>query len=121
MARTVLAVTDLEGAYPVLPVVADSLDVTWTAGDLANGNRFISTGREILQAHNTHAVNGHTVTIHSVVNEYNRDGDVTTYALAAGEMMAFGPIEIAGWRQADGYIWVNIDDAIVFFSILRLP
>ena len=121
MARTILAIDDLVGPYPVLPVVALSLDTTWTAGDVANGNRFISTGREILQAHNTHAVNGHTVTVHSVVNDMQRDGDITTYALAAGERMAFNASETAGWRQADGYIYVNTDDAIVFFNILRLP
>lgn len=120
MARTALTVDVLGGSYPVLPVVVDSLDITETAADVVNGNSFISTGREILIARNS-AVGAETFTVGSVVDDKNRDGDITTYSVGIGEIAAFGPVEIAGWQQADGTVYLDASDVGILFTILRLP
>ena len=120
MARVVIPIDTLGGAYPVLPVVANSLDLQETAADVGNGNYFISTGREIFICRNT-AVGAETFTVSSVVDDLNRDGDITTYSVGIDEIAAFGPVEIAGWKQADGTIYIDGSDAGLLFTVLRLP
>ena len=120
MARVVIPIDELGGAYPVLPVVVDSLDLQETAADVANGNYFVSTGREIFICRNS-AVGAETFTVDSVVDDMQRDGDITTYSVGIGEIAAFGPVEIAGWRQADGNVYIDGTDVGLLYTVLRLP
>lgn len=120
MARTILTIDTLGGAYPVLPVVVNSLDITETAADVVDNNRFLLTGREILIARNSTG-GALTFTVHSVVDDYERDGDITTYSVGANESAAFGPVKKAGWEQADGYAYIDGSAVGLLFTVLRLP
>lgn len=120
MARIAITPQTTIGSAPSLPLAADSADFTWTAADQGDGNDTPLTGRELLLARNDNA-GAQTVTVHSVPDAYNREGDITTYSMAAGDYAAFGPFDIAGWKQADGKLWFNGSAADVFFAVLRLP
>ena len=120
MARAILPIDTLGGAYPVLPVVANSLDLTEAAADVVTNNRFILTGREILIARNSTG-GALTFTLFSVVDDLQRDGDITTYSVGANESAAWGPSELAGWQQADGYAYIDGSAVGLLFTVLRLP
>jgi hypothetical protein len=70
-------------------------------------------------AHNTGA-GEHTVTVSSVVDGQGRSGDVSAYALGAGEYAVFGPFDLEGWEQTDGALHFEANDAEVKFGVLRL-
>lgn len=120
MARTTLTKTNAGGNFPVVPLTADSADITMTAADVANGNQFVPTGNELVIAHNSGA-SPYTVTITSVAAGNNRTGDITTYSLAAGDYAVFGPFRREGWLQSDGYIYLAASNASVKFGIITLP
>ena len=120
MARVVIPIDTLGGAYPVLPVVVNSLDLQETVCDVANGNYFVSTGREIFICRNPTA-GAETFTVSSVVDDFERDGDITTYSVGICEIAGFGPVEVAGWTQADGNVYIDGTDAGLLYTVLRLP
>ena len=120
MARTTLTKTNAGGNFPVVPLTADSADITMTAADVANGNQFVPTGNELVIAHNSGA-SPYTVTITSVAAGNNRTGDIATYSLAAGDYAVFGPFRREGWLQSDGYIYLSASNASVTFGIITLP
>lgn len=120
MARTTIAKTTPLGAYPALPLVADSADVNMQASTGASGTSgnqiaFSSASRLYILAQNTHASSPYTVTITSKVDGYNRTGDITTYSLAAGDIALF-VVEGAGWKQGDGYVYLEATNAAVKFG-----
>lgn len=120
MARIEVTPQSTPGSAPSLPLSAGSADFTWQAADQANdGNDTPHTGREILLVRNDNA-GAQTVTIHSIADPYNREGDITAYSMAAGDYAVFGPFQSAAWRQSDGKLWFNGSAADVFFAVLRL-
>lgn len=120
MARTTVTPQAVVGPYPALPVSADSLDITWAAADTVNQNQFPITGKEVILARNDNA-GAQTITLNSNPSDtFNRDGDITTYSIGAGEYAAFYPA-IKGWKQADSQFYLEASAADVFFAILRLP
>jgi len=118
MARTTLTKTTPLGGYPALPLVADSIDIVWTAADVSNKNQFKLEQGDILLMWNSGA-SPYTVTLTSIVDERNRTGDVPAYSLAAGDIAVFGPLEQKGWKQTDGYMYLEASNASVKFAILR--
>lgn len=119
MARTTLTKKTVLGSKSA-PYVADAADLTMTAADVANKNQFVATGNELVVAHNTGA-SAYTVTINSVADpNFGRTGDIATYSLAAGEYAVFGPFNVAGWQQSDGYIYLEASNASVKFGVLQL-
>lgn len=119
MAATTLTPQVMKGPYVATPVAADSLDVTMTAADVANGNDFVASGRDILVAQNTHATTAYTITITSQADERGRKGDITTYSLAAGDIAVFDFSQINGWADANGKINIAASNASVKFAVLR--
>lgn len=119
MARTTLTRTTLLGPYPSLQPAADALDEVWTAADVANKNQFLLDGPVILQFWNSGA-SPYTVTLTSAVDPMNRSGDVTTYSLAAGDIAGIDLRQTTGWRQSDGYMYLEASNAAVKFNIIRL-
>lgn len=121
MARLALTVQEVVSGYPVLPVVANSLDVVFTNAGAAfvDGAGFPFTGREILLVQNKNA-GAQTVTISSVKDERGRTGDVTSYSLGIGEFMAIC-LPTRGFRQADGKLYFAASATDVAFAVLRLP
>jgi hypothetical protein len=99
---------------------AGEADLTMTAADAANYEEVSFTGNEIIIAHNTGA-SERNVTISSVADSQGRDGDISSYALAAGDYAVFGPFELEGWRQSGGKLYFQADNAEVKFGVVKLP
>jgi hypothetical protein len=119
VARADIAITTVPlGAYPTLPVVADSLDVALQAAVPANDEQFVITGHEILIAFNTSTDTAYTVTITSVPVR-GRSGDVTAYSLGFGEMMAISPAK-SGFVQSNGKCYVEASDASIKFGVIKV-
>lgn len=93
--------------------------LTATAADPVNFQQTTHTGRELIIAHNTGAV-ARTVTITSAPL-FGRTKHITSDSIAAGAREVFGPFPVAGWRQDDGNLYFQADNAEVTFSVIRLP
>lgn len=93
--------------------------VTWTAADVANKNRLLLTGREVLLCRNAGGT-GRAVTITSVADEMGRTNDIT-FTLGNAESKVFPFFKLAGWVQSDGYLYFEGAHAEVEWLALRLP
>lgn len=113
MPRTIIAPNQPIGSYPATPLTADSADITMTGMDLANGNRILLNSRLLLIFDNTGA--DAVVTILSAPNAKNRKGDIA-YTVPASTKAVFGPFPADGWRQADGYLYIDTASSSVFIS-----
>lgn len=114
MARISLTKTDAPGG-----VSGQGAALAMTAADVANKNQFKLTGREVIVAHNTDGAAAHNVTITSTDDPYGRQGDITEQ-IAAGAMRIFGQLQLAGWLQSDGMLYLEADDAQVEFGVIQL-
>lgn len=119
MPRTTLNRTTPLGPYPTLQPSADALDGVWTAADVTNKNQFVLDGPVLLQFWNSGA-SPYTVTLTSTTDGQNRTGDVTAYSLAAGDIGVFKIDQVIGWRQTDGYMYLEASNAAVKFNVTRL-
>lgn len=121
MARLALTPKSLPAKYPALPITANALDFAFTpaGADFADGASFPMTEKEILIVHNAN-VGAQTVTISSVVDPYNRTGNITAYSLAAGEYAVFPQFQKSGWMQSDGNLYFAASATDVEFAVLRL-
>ena len=116
MPRTTLTESVAPGPFPTAGVV-----VTADAADIANQNRVTWTGRALIIAHNTGA-SGRTVTITSVADRFGRTGTISAEAIAAGVRRVYGPFTNPdGWRQSDGYLYLEANNAEVVFMVITLP
>jgi hypothetical protein len=95
--------------------------LVWTAADVANGNKVALTGKELVLAWNTHATTPYTVTMTSAADGLGRTKDITTESIAAGDIHQFGVPQLEGWRQSDGTLSLNAENAAIKFAIVRLP
>lgn len=114
MARVTCTPTDVTGKWPSALVT-----LTETAADATNLNQLVLTGREIVIARNSGA-STRTVTVTSVASSIdNRSGDITTQNILAGALMMIGPLAPEGWKQTDGYLYLQASHAEVKFSVIR--
>jgi len=122
MARTTITGKTLPGPYPTLHSSAGSLVVTEYAPATASDGVQVTLvpGKTILIARNTNA-GSQTITVTSAADSMNRTGDITTYSLAAGAIVALGPFTTDGWRQSDGNLYAVASHIDVKFSVLYLP
>jgi len=120
MARTEITVQDVKQPFDV--PAAGEADFTMAAADVANGNYFACTGREIILVKNTDGANPYYVTIDSVDDEKGRQEDITQYSLAAGDFAAFGVglTNSKGWKQTNGQIYIDAENIAVEIAVLRL-
>lgn len=116
MARTALVKTVAKGND-----VSAGIKVTLAAADVANKNSFTLGSGDLVLAFNTDAALAHNVTITSVADAMGRVGDITAVAIAAGECFVFGPFKGPGWRQADGGLYLEADNATIKFGVVQLP
>jgi hypothetical protein len=121
MARVNVAAQTTPGAYPTLPVGANSRDVAFQAADAGLMNMTpIVDGKTLVLIQNV-AVGAKTVTFVSVADgTYHRTGDITTYSVGAGEIALFGPFKVAGWSNA-GNLWIDNEDANIKIAVITLP
>ena len=121
MAATALPIITPLGSYPSLPIASNGANFVFTAADSANGNSFVSTGRELLLVQNSAGSTGYTVTVTSVADSLSRTGDITTYSVSAGLFSMFGPFAMTGWKESDGTVHVTASNAAIKFAVVRLP
>lgn len=114
MPRTTLTKTTALGSYNHAGV-----DLTMTAADVGNGNQFVATGKDLLIIHNTAGIS-YTFTVISSPDAYGRTKDITTETITAGTYKIAGPLELTGWIQADGKIYLAASNAGVKFGIVAL-
>lgn len=114
MPRTTLTKTTALGSYNHAGVV-----LTMTAADVGNGNQFVANGKDLLVIHNT-AGSDYTFTVTSTADAYGRTKDITTETIAAGAYKIVGPLELTGWIQTDGKIYLAASNAGVKFGIVAL-
>lgn len=116
MARTELTVTTLQGAYGAYG--ANEADVTMAAADVANGNTVEMQEGDILLAHNTGGA-PYYLTIDGVADPYGRDTGIEQYDIDADELAVFGPYQFPGWRQSDGGLYIDAENAAIRLGVLR--
>ena len=122
MPRTTLTPLTLLGSYPPIQPTALSMSQTLVAADATNKEQFAVTGKEILVAFNSNAGStARTVTITSVADQFNRTGDITAYSVPKGALFMFGPAQLMGWKQSDGYVYVEASHAEILWGLFRLP
>lgn len=119
---TVLTVVNLkQNNYPV---IAGDLTVVPTAMDVANGNSFVATGKEVLVFMNTDTAT-HTVTITSTADPYGRfDTALTAYTVpvAVGGTSGIAAVEMSqtnGWIQSGSTVNMTTNSALVKVMVLR--
>ena len=112
---TALTPVAANGPYPAAGTV-----FTFTAADVANGNEFAASGRDLILAYNSD-VSSHNVTITSQADQFGRLGTITSEALPAGAYHLYGPLAKTGWANSSGQILLSADNAGVKFAILQIP
>lgn len=114
MARTTVSKTQSSGGYAYSGVT-----LNLQAGDAANGNQFAMNGGEYVVLQNSGAT-PRIVTLYSVADVYGRTKDISE-TLAAGAFAVYGPFPLGGWRQTDGYFYLNVAHAEVKIAVLAPP
>jgi len=114
MARATLAKTAAPGKYSVTGAV-----VTMTAANTVDKNQFLPSGDDLLIIQNSGA-SPYTVTITSVADpRTGRTGDVTALSIPAGQIRVFR-MGALGWKQGDGYVYLEANNASVLFGVVSL-
>ena len=119
MARTAIVAQTPTGSYPDLPLVALSADLAFVASDVANGNEYASTGKELVIVKNVGAAPV-TVTIGSSADAQNREGDITDYSVAVDGISVLGPFALNGWSQSDGTVEIDGSSVDLEIAVLKL-
>lgn len=114
MARATLTKVDAPARWSLTGIV-----VTMTAANTTDKNQFVCSGDDLLIVQNSGAT-PYTVTITSVADpRTGRVGDVTALSLAAGEIRVFR-LSAIGWKQTDGYVYLEANNASVKFGVVAL-
>jgi len=122
MATTALTSGALQtvAARQHVTVVAGAQDIGLEASDSALGNHFTSSGKDLLIVHNTDA-GAQTVTVECAADSTGRDGSVSAYSLAAGDIAYIGILNTDAFKQTDGTVVIGTSDDNVHLAVLRLP
>ena len=121
MARVNVPAQTTPGAYPTLPIGANTRDLTMQAGYVALGNdSTLVDAKTLVIVQNTDS-GAQTVTFTSVADSpFNRPGDITAYSIGAGELALFGPFKMSGWAHSTK-LWIDVSDATVKIAVITLP
>jgi hypothetical protein len=113
MARVTHSVVDVQGPYPVGTISANAADITFTAADVANKEQCALDYPVIVLCWNTDGANPYTVTFDTVT-----ETAITAYSIGAGELAAF-EFRGHGWKQSDGYLHFEANNAAIKFAVLK--
>lgn len=109
---------DVQTISTLNPTAFDEL--VWVAADVANGNHYAATGREILLIRNVSEDTAYDVTVPGPANSSGRTTTLTD-EIPFGEY-AMGMFEIEGWRQpTNRRVLVTGENADIEFAVIRLP
>lgn len=115
MPRQTLTAAQANGPWPVLN---DAVTVTATAANATDKEQVVYSDRLLLLARNSGA-SSRTVTVTSIAHpETKRTGDITE-TIPAGEMRLLGPFHIDGFKQSDGYLYLEASHAEVLWSAIK--
>ena len=89
----------------------------WTAVDNVNGMSMSVSGGEILIFRKLTAT-AVVVTVKSNVDRFGRTKDVTQ-SVDNTQYFIYGPVEMEGWTQADGKLWIDAAGAGVEVMAIR--
>lgn len=120
MARTNLVAQTLPGAYPTLPISANTRDLTTNAIDIVNGNETTLVDSKTVVLLKNEDAGATTVTFTSVADTLGRTGDITAYSIGAGELAIFGPFKLVGWTHS-GKLWIDGSDVDLKVAVITLP
>ena len=121
MARTALTTGLVSvAARQLCDISAGAQDIPWEAGDDVEGNSFTPTGKDLLLVRNTD-VGAQTVKVTAKSDEYGRSGDTGDYSLAADDVAYIGIIDVDGFKQTDGEVYIDVSDSGVELCVLALP
>jgi hypothetical protein len=115
MPRT--ALTPITG---VLTNPTAGVTLTFTAADTSNGNKVALTGKELILVQNSGA-SAYTVTVTSAPDSLGRTKDITADSIPAGGFKVYGVPQVEGWRQTDGTLSLDANNAAIKFCVVRLP
>lgn len=116
MPTTPVTPQTMKGNYDA--VASNGLDITFANSAAASGVDWVANPGDVVLLNNTTAT-GETATIISTPI-LGRVKDITSYALAAGEMAAFHFGKLEGWADGStGKIRINTSDAGVKIAVLR--
>lgn len=116
MARQTLPKTTAPGAYS-----GAWADVTWTAADSTDKEQFALTGRELVLIRNTSEDTPYYVTITSVDDPTGRSRHISQVDIPFGDTVAWGPTAVDGWRQTDGNLYLEAENAAIEYAVITLP
>jgi hypothetical protein len=112
--------TDLVAAKVSLGYPTAGLAGSFAACDVSNKNAVILSGdnNDILVLYNSDA-STHNVTINSISDTAGRKGDITE-TITAGQLKIYGSFKLDGWKQVDGRLYFNADNALVKAQHIQL-
>jgi len=113
MPRQTHSVVDTVGPYPVGQPGANTADITFTAASVANKEQCALDFPVIVLCWNTDGADPYTVTFDTI-----SETAITGYTLQAGEIAAF-EFRGHGWKQADGYLYFEANNAAIKFAVLK--
>ena len=116
MARVTLTKSTAAGTNTYAGVV-----LTMTAADISDLNQFVASGKDLLVIWNTSTDTPYTFTVTSAADERGRTKDITTEAIVQGVHKIVGPLEMTGWVQTDGKVYLQASNAAVKFGVIALP
>lgn len=105
---------------------ATGLILTMAAGDVANGNKVVHTGKQMIVACNTNTTTDYHLTVSSVADSLARTGDITSFVIThnadiSQAIAIFGPFPTLGWQQSDGNLYFSVDNAAVKLTVVTVP
>ena len=104
---------------PLTPVASPGggacaiVEFTFAAGDASLGNSVVATGKELILCLNSGG-SPYVLTISTV------NGKIQ-YTVPAGSYTCTGTIPLAGFKQADNNIWIDVANAALKLAILKMP
>lgn len=117
----ITAIVPTDGSDAVL-TSGTQLNLVETPTDPVNGNAVPLTGREVVLLHNTDSV-AHTVTLHSVADNFGRTNDITSYSIPANTIAVIsflGMLGAAGWKQTDGTLHLTSSNDLLTITVLQI-
>lgn len=110
--RTVLQKTPSPGNTS-----AAGRSLIWNDADPAHGNRYLGTGEELVIIRNSSGVQ-QAVAVRSAPDSRLGRLQDQTLTLQPGEEASFGVFRTDGWRQEDGYVWVEASSSDVKIAVI---
>ncbi|MBX9667291.1 MAG: hypothetical protein K2X93_06715 [Candidatus Obscuribacterales bacterium] len=92
---------------------------TFTAADASNGNSFDFTPGIIIITRNVHGSTSYTYTVASKADSLGRSGDLGPQTLTAGQVRILQLDGVEGFRQDDGKVYINGNNASIEFAVVR--